>query len=168
MDLLDRLLKHDAWTTRQLLAVSAALDDEQLDREFDIAFRTVRKTLNHLVGNMRCWTDIMIGAKEVRFGPGEGATIDELSRCFEEVSVEFYRLARRVADEGRLNDTYTDHLDDPPMRKTFGGTIVHLTTHSMHHRAQLIHMLRRLGATGVPEGDALSWERLHTGGWERA
>jgi uncharacterized damage-inducible protein DinB len=29
----------------------------------------------------------------------------------------------------------------------------------MHHRAQVLHMLRRLGVSGLPEGDVLSWER---------
>lgn len=28
----------------------------------------------------------------------------------------------------------------------------------MHHRAQIIHMLKRLGVKGVLEGDLLSWE----------
>jgi len=50
-------------------------------------------------------------------------------------------------------------LDDPPAEKTFGGAIAHVLTHSMHHRAQVLHMLRRLGVGDVPEGDVLSWER---------
>jgi hypothetical protein len=29
----------------------------------------------------------------------------------------------------------------------------------MHHRAQLLFMLRRLGVEGVPEGDTLTWEQ---------
>ena len=33
MDLLDRLLGHDAWTTRQLLLLCRGLTDEQLDRQ---------------------------------------------------------------------------------------------------------------------------------------
>ena len=37
MDLLDRLLGHDAWTTGELLVLCGPLTDEQLDRQFDIA-----------------------------------------------------------------------------------------------------------------------------------
>nr|WP_274378933.1 hypothetical protein [Deinococcus cavernae] len=37
-------------------------------------------------------------------------------------------------------------------------------THSMHHRAQLIHMLRHLNVADVPEGDVLSWETEHSKG----
>jgi len=36
LDLLDRLLEHDAWTTRRVLKFAGALGDEQLDQDFDI------------------------------------------------------------------------------------------------------------------------------------
>jgi uncharacterized damage-inducible protein DinB len=29
----------------------------------------------------------------------------------------------------------------------------------MHHRAQVLYMLRQLGLTELPEGDVLSWEQ---------
>src|SRR5437764_14846840 len=59
MDILDRLLGHDVWTTRQLLLRCRELSDEQLDREFDIGHRSVRATLAHIIGNMECWTDLI-------------------------------------------------------------------------------------------------------------
>jgi hypothetical protein len=37
------------------------------------------------------------------------------------------------------------------------NAIVHVITHSMHHRARLLYMLRRLGPANLPEGDVLSW-----------
>jgi uncharacterized damage-inducible protein DinB len=52
VDLLDRLVEHDAWTTRQLLDRCRALADDQLDRRFDIGHRTVRATLQHIIVNM--------------------------------------------------------------------------------------------------------------------
>jgi uncharacterized damage-inducible protein DinB len=33
----------------------------------------------------------------------------------------------------------------------------------MHHRAQLLYLLRRLGVRDLPEGDALSWEEQARG-----
>ncbi len=47
------------------------------------------------------------------------------------------------------------------VEKTFfggGGGITHILTHSMHHRAQVLYMLRRVGVVDLPEGDVLSWE----------
>jgi uncharacterized damage-inducible protein DinB len=68
-------------------------------------------------------------------------------------------VAHDVAKRDGWDETWLDVLDDPPARKTYGGAIAHVITHSMHHRAQLLWMLRHLGVRGLPEGDVLSWER---------
>lgn len=95
-------------------------------------------------------------------------SIETLTRRHEAVCDEFYTFARQASEEDRLDDTFVDHFHDPPARKTFGGCILHLTTRAMHHRAQLLFMLRQLGVADVPEGDALGWERQHRGGWSPA
>ena len=56
-----------------------------------------------------------------------------------------------------------DVLDEPPKQKTFGGTIAHLITHSMHHRAQAMFMLEQLGVRDHIEGDVLDWESFAFG-----
>jgi uncharacterized damage-inducible protein DinB len=66
MDLLDRLLGHDVWTTRQLLTICSELDDEDLDREFDIGHKSIRATLDHIVFNLEVWSSLMAGDRPVR------------------------------------------------------------------------------------------------------
>jgi uncharacterized damage-inducible protein DinB len=156
MDLLDRLLGHDAWTTRELLLRCRALTDAQLDREFDIGPRTVRATLRHIVLNVGVWTDLMAG-KPPRARPIDSG-IDSLLAWHEAAAADLAALARDVAARGAWDETFADTLDVPPMRKPIGGGIAHVITHSMHHRAQVLYMLRRLGLTEVPEGDELTWE----------
>ena len=163
MDLLDRFLGHDAWTTARLLQQSGTLTDEQLDQEFDLGWRTVRATLDHIIDNMETWVDLMNGGP-IRTHPGPAAywlTVAGLSERLTQVSQDLAILARRVQAEGRFDDTWVDFLDEPPCRKTYGGAITHVITHSMHHRAQLIHMLRKHGVQDVIEGDALSWEQQY-------
>lgn len=157
MDLLDRLLGHNSWTTRQLLNLAGTLSNEQLDHEFDIAHRTVRRTFDHIIWNIECWTDLMKG-HGIRPRPAPNPSIAKLSQRHDAASSEFLKFARQIVDQHRLDDTFLDTLDDPPKEKSFGGVIVHLATHGMHHRAQLLYMLRRLGVEGLPEGDVLSWE----------
>jgi uncharacterized damage-inducible protein DinB len=161
MDLLDRLLGHDGWTTRQLLLACQGLTDAQLDRDFDIGHRTVRATLLHVIRNMEVWSDLMSG-RPVRADAGEqpdGRSVAGMTARLECAAADLARLARGVARRGAWNERWVDHLDDPPAEKTYGGGIAHIITHSMHHRAQLLYMLRRLGVRGLPEGDVLSWER---------
>ncbi|MXV18425.1 DinB family protein [Deinococcus xianganensis] len=157
MNLLDRLLGHDVWTTGRLLAQARALSEEQLDQPFELGWRTVRATLEHIVDNMETWTDLMSGVPP-REQPGGPVTLDEVAQGLNVVGPQLAAFARRMQAEGRLDDTWVDVLDVPPRRKTYGGGIAHVITHSMHHRAQLIHMLRALGVPHVEEGGVLGWE----------
>jgi uncharacterized damage-inducible protein DinB len=158
MDLLDRLLGHDAWTTRQLLSLGEPLTDEQLDREFDIAHRSVRATFLHIVRNMEVWTDLMAGKAVRGSAAAKCGSVLELITRLDRAAGDLAALARAVADRGGWDERWIDTLDDPPREKTFGAAIAHIITHSMHHRAQLLYMLRRLGVKSLPEGDVFSWE----------
>jgi uncharacterized damage-inducible protein DinB len=157
LDLLDRLLEHDAWTTRRVFEFAMTLTDEQLDREFDVGHRTVRETARHMIGNIEVWTDLMAG-RRVRQPPIEKQSMDEMQRRFEAAYSDFAQLARGIRDAERFNELYVDVLDQPPQKKSFGGTILHVITHDHMHRAEILHMLERLGIQGLVEGDVLSWE----------
>jgi uncharacterized damage-inducible protein DinB len=155
MDLLDRLLGHDAWTTRQLLQACRALPDELLDREFEIDHRSLRRTFTHIIKNMEIWTDLLY---ERPVQPKSGDSIPELLERLDIASRDFAALAQKVAREQRYDDCFLDVLDNPPQLKSFGGVIGHLITHSMHHRAQVMFLMEQVGLKEHIEGDLLSWE----------
>jgi uncharacterized damage-inducible protein DinB len=157
VDLLDRLLQHDAWTTRQLLLRSQGLADEQLDRRFDIGHGSVRDTFEHIIFNMEVWSNLMAGGEPL---PADRQrSVSAFTRRLERAASDLSQVAREVAARDGWDEMWLDVLDDPPTRKTYGGAIAHVITHSMHHRAQLLWMLRQLGVQSLPEGDVLSWEQ---------
>jgi uncharacterized damage-inducible protein DinB len=169
MDILDRLLGHDAWTTRQLLLVCRTLPDELLDHHFDFGQESLRRTFVHIIHNMEVWTDL-ISQRPVRDQPSpkeQAASVEGLLHRLDTVAPEFATVATARRDQGRFDDFFVDVLDQPPRKTTFGGGIAHLLTHSMHHRAQVLIMLDILGIQHDIEGDALGWERQLHGGWER-
>jgi hypothetical protein len=160
MTLLDRLLGHDAWTTRQMLLLCRDLSNAQLDATFDMSHGTVRKTFLHILRNMEAWTDVMSGRpirpkqddepdqrsvpgmikRPRRGGPrlragGEGGRGPErLGRDLDRPD-----RPRRAREDLRRDDRPpADALDAPPR--------------------QLIFMLRKLGVPEIPEGDLLLWE----------
>jgi uncharacterized damage-inducible protein DinB len=160
MDLLDRLLGHDAWTTRQLLERCQELTDDQLDRPFDIGHGTVRATLLHMIRNVEAWADLMNGEPvRAKLAGSEGRSVAAMKVRMDGAAADLARAARAVAARHAWDERFLDSLDDPPAEKSYGGAIAHAITHSMHHRAQLLYMLRKLGVEGLPEGDVLSWER---------
>ena len=161
MDILDRLLAHDTWTTRQLLLACQSLPDDLLDQEFDIDQGSLRKTFLHIVENMEVWTDLIC---ERPVQERTGSTVPELIERLSIISRDFANVARRIAREQRYDDCFVDTLDDPPRLKTFGGAIGHLLTHSIHHRAQIMFLMERVGLKEHIEGDLLSWES-NSFGW---
>ena len=159
MDLLDRLLDHDRWTTAQLLERCRDLQPEQWIQPFNLGHQTLAATFQHMLGNVRVWTNLM-AARPVQHAPDNTmTTAEDLTVQWQTVYDDFATLARGIADESSWDATYVDVLDNPPRSKTFGGTIAHVITHNMQHRGEIIHILTWLGLTNVPEGDVLSWEQ---------
>ena len=116
MDLLDRLVEHDHWAMAELLALSRSLDEAQLDEPFDIGHRTARATLDHMTFNLGFWTALMAG--QPPDGHRDDRSLAALADRHERYYEAFATVARRVRDEQRLDDTFTDHYDSP---MTFGG-----------------------------------------------
>lgn len=159
MDILERLLGHDAWTTRQLLARSEELSGEQLAQVFDVGHGSLLETWGHLVGNVEVWTDLMSGGPGTSNPLAHPPTVAGLTARYEAAANRFGALARRLAAENRLDDMWTDSLDNPPTQKTYGGAIAHVLTHNHAHRTEILHILERLGLQNLLEGDVLSWEQ---------
>lgn len=160
MDLLDRLLQHDQWTTHQLLLRCRELTPQQLHQYVDIGHETVWDTLDHMLGNIRVWTDLMREQPVRLVSEHQATSIDDLIEQFDVAYTDFAAFAQTIVDQNQLDATYIDVLDKPSARKTFGGTILHVITHNMHHRGEVLHLLKRLGLHDLIEGDVLSWEQL--------
>jgi uncharacterized damage-inducible protein DinB len=93
--------------------------------------------------------------------PREGESISSLTDRLTRAAAALAHVAHAVRACDGWDDRWLDVLDDPPKEKTYGGAIAHVLTHSMHHRAQVLYMLRQLGLTALPEGDVLSWEEQY-------
>lgn len=161
MDILDRLLGHDVWTTQQLLAQCQSLSPAQWDQPFAIDHGSLRQTFVHLIEAMEVWTDLLY-ERPVRTDHASG-TPEQLQQRLTIVAREFAALARTIAREERYDDVFIDVLDQPPVPKTFGGAIAHVITHNMHHRAQVMYIMEQLGLHDHVEGDLLSWESMAFG-----
>ena len=163
MTILDRLLGHDAWTTRQLLLRCRELSEEQTSRPFDIGCGNVRETFNHLILCMEKHTATIAGHPHAQLVSEDASTEGMLARLtvaaknFADCAIEIERTGK--ADEMCINAEQT-------WRGSRGGLTAHLITHSMHHRAQILYMMDRLGLQDVIEGDVPGWEAQARGwGW---
>jgi uncharacterized damage-inducible protein DinB len=154
MDLLDRLLGHDRWTTARLLELGRGLTDAHLDLPFDIGHQTLRATFGHMIYNVAFWTALMAEQPvpaERQSHPSIAALIDQHDRSY----ASFASLARRLQDDQRLDGTFVDHFDE---RQSFGATILHVAWHNAQHRSEALHILARLSVPDLPNGDPQEWE----------
>src|SRR5215216_4517677 len=98
MTILDRLLSHDAWTTRQLLLRCQSLSDEQMHREFDIDNKSLSATLGHLIGAMEFHTDRLLGRT---ISEHEDTSVEGMLLRLTAVAKDFAAFAAKVEREGR-------------------------------------------------------------------
>lgn len=159
MELLDRLLEHDRWATRRLLELSRGLTEAQLDQEFDIGHRTLRVTFEHMIFNVEFWAGLLAGQRaEVQRGE---RSLAGLSARHAQAYADFARVARRVRDEGRLDEVFGEPFPEP---LTYGGGILEIVLHDAEHRGEALHMLARLGVANLPELDHGRWDITRLGG----
>lgn len=148
------LLAHNHWATRNVLDACAKLTDEQLDREFEMGLNTVRATMTHVLGAMRGWGDLLAQREQRDRLESQGPmtpvqmleSLDELGADIL-ASIDSKPLDEQLSGE-RGGKTYTF---------TRGAVLTHVTTHGMHHRAQVINMLRHLGVEPVPPSSVMEW-----------
>lgn len=146
-DPLDVLLKHNAWATRVLLEYCRTLTHEQFHQRFEMGPGSLHNTLTHIIGTMRGWTDLL-ASREVRLRLEEQQrSIDELVTMLDSFDEELQAAAMAHPADEVLEGEFMQR----PYRFTRGAILTHVTTHGMHHRAQVINMLRQLSAADVPD-----------------
>lgn len=162
------LLGHNAWATRHLLESLRPLSDEQLHRKFDIGPGSVHDTLRHIIGAMLRWAD-RIGERELRPSIEDASaaplTITQLLAELDRAEVDLDAAVSRAVETNQLERTIVFKMEDgTEFTFTKAAAIVHVATHGMHHRAQVMNMRRRLGlpSLGV-DLDAVEWELVQNG-----
>jgi uncharacterized damage-inducible protein DinB len=158
-DPLQILLSHDRWATAQLLDVCGKLSGDSFNQQFDIGPGSLHDTLTHIVSAMRTWTETLAGVEP---GPrletdGQRRTPAQLRSLLDEACRELWAEARRRP----LDQSVTRRLrDGRTFSFTRGAVLTHVATHGMHHRAQCLNMLRRLGVTPLPPSNVTEWTWL--------
>ncbi len=180
-DPLDILLAHDAWGTRLLLDHCRPFSREQFHRRFEIGPGSLHDTFTHVVGAIRRWSDRLAGRPlrpalmfiperpDIAYDSAE-RTVEQLIDLHSQAAADIAAIARDVRAGTGLASTIA--LDWPAggaegggmKRYTFtrGAVFVHVCTHGVHHRAQIINMMRHLNVPGLsdklPELDLVDWQ----------
>ncbi|MCA9302534.1 MAG: DinB family protein [Phycisphaerales bacterium] len=147
------LLAHDHWANIKLYASCRSLSEEQFHHPFEMGTGSIHNNLVHNLGAMRGWTDVLNEAeRRPRLEEGRH-TIPEIEALHGKVAAEF----RAAALAKPFDAVLTPSRNGQSYRFTAGGILTHVATHSMHHRAQCLNMLRQLGVVDLPESSVMEW-----------
>lgn len=154
-----RLLSYSDWANRAVLDQAKGLTEAQLDKPFEIGRGTLRKLLLHIYAGEYVWLQRWQEHADTPWiDETEPASVASILERFEAAWTEreaFFegldpeRLERPVRYRDSLGDYFQARLGDMLMQ----GIV-----HSVHHRAQAVNVLRRLGAA-PPELDYMMWMR---------
>lgn len=141
----------DAANTR-ILDAAAPLADDALDTKFDMGPGSLRRTLLHIDAGERTWlARWMLGRDGAVAEPkwpdeSQRTPVREIAASLRKTAAERDAFVRTLtgADLAR-EQTYRDSKGSL-FRATLGDMITQSIVHSIHHRAQAVNMLRRLGA----------------------
>lgn len=154
-DAIEILLRHDRWASGQMLSACEGLTQEQLHRTFEMGLGSVHGTIVHVIGAIQAWTDVLAG----RAGR---PWIDQSPRSIKVLRGEFessWEDLWAVKGLGPLDEALTRERQGKTYRYTRAEILCHVATHGVHHRAQLLNMLRQLGVSPLPQSSVIEWVR---------
>jgi uncharacterized damage-inducible protein DinB len=176
-DVVQVLIKSDAWGTGLILDQCEKLSRDQLHQRFDIGLGSLHDTLAHVISTMRRWTDrlagrtprpVLLAIPDLPHLGGETRDIPvaEMRTLLADAEKDLLAVAASLKDLSKPVVVQWPGPDGKPQTYTFtsGAILAHVTTHGYHHRAQCLNMLRRLGAPvpgvapGTPEPSAVDWQ----------
>jgi len=156
-NLLDIQLEHDQWATRQIILACEKLSPDQFAQKFDIGPGSLQATVTHMLGAMQTWIDTL---NQRTLGPrvdqaGSTYSAAQLLKLSDEIHGEFKTVARKHP----LDQIVKRSREGKEYSFLRAAVITHVTTHGMHHRAQCLNMLRRLGMNPLPMSSVAEWSR---------
>ena len=158
---LRELFEHGAWARDQILAAASTLSDEQLDRSFEIGPGSFRRTLWHIVEAERLWNARCRGEPSGSDADPRHKTTAEIGAAWREQATARCEMLARESSAGTLTRIVQyKNMKGQEFRQPLDELMLHVANHATHHRAQLLNMLRRLGAGSIKPGlDFIFWKR---------
>lgn len=158
------LYAYDRWADRRILEAAAALGDEELNRDLDSSFPSVRATLAHILGSEWIWLSRWRGHSPTGLPDSwDLATLDALRERWEEVEEEQRAFVEELDDDDLPRIVSYRTTDGTPHHHPLGILLRHVVNHSSYHRGQITTMLRQLGAEPVST-DLIRYHREREGG----
>ncbi len=151
-------LNYHEWAGARLLDAAAQLSDEELDRDFGTADKSVVGTLGHVFAADRIWFERVQGAVK-------STRLDDFERTLAYLRVEWPAVLERwkewgaaLTEEGALRELSYVDLKGNAWKSPLWQVVLHVVNHGTHHRGAVSGFLRSMGKT-PPVLDLMAYYR---------
>ncbi len=148
---LREMYAYNRWANDKTLGIADGLSAEQLDRPFEMGLGSIRNTLHHIWAAERVWLDRWtVGGVPKFIFPEAGLPIAELRERYHATMTERgdFLAAKSEADLAKPL-TFTN-IKGETYSLPLAGQMLHVANHGIHHRAQIVNMVRHVGGP-VPQ-----------------
>jgi uncharacterized damage-inducible protein DinB len=146
-DVLRTHLDYTAWAGRRLVQAAGTLTEEELNRDFGTADRSVLGTLAHLYGSDRLWLSRLSGSPHPGFVTDADRRLSTLQNDWPVLDARWRDWAARLtAASADSLVSYTD-LKGRHWTQPLWQLVLHVVNHGTHHRGQVSGFLRSMGHT---------------------
>ncbi len=165
LDVIRRLHQHRMWVNAQLLSAAETLSNDDLQRTFAIGQGTLWRSLVHMYAAEWVWL-ATLGGDEAPVLPGDRAddlpgnqqgegglkSLAELRSSWEQLDDRWRAYLAQLA-ESELNESVfkVSSLQRARFSTKRLDILLHVCTHAHYTAAQVMNMLRQVGAASLPD-----------------
>ena len=165
IDLIRRLHEHRTWVNRNLQKAAERLTVEQLHQPCAIGQGSIWKSLTHLYGGEFAWLDALLGNPssvapgDVRgklpgnqLGPNPFPSLPDLLRAWQVLDTQ-WEIYLALLQPATLDDLVerTSSSTGETFSTRRSDVLLHVCTHAHYTAAQVVNMLRQVGASPLPD-----------------
>ena len=147
-DILRTHIHYTAWASQRLLQAAAQLSDEEVNRDFGTADRSVLGALTHVSRADRSWLARVKGDPRPQF-PSE-TSLATLQVEWPALHEQWNLWALGLTDQSALTEIVYQDLKGHTWKQPVWQLVLHLINHGTHHRGQVSGFLRAMGHTPPP------------------
>jgi uncharacterized damage-inducible protein DinB len=154
-ELLLQMAKYNLWANKRIIELMLKLDDEQLDKEIESSFPSVRDSALHIWGAEFLWLQRLQLTEQPVYMPYIfKGSFEEACADWQLVSQAFIDFTGRQYDDKAFEHVVQYYNSE---KKSFKNPVFeilqHVFNHSTYHRGQLVTMLRQSGVHKIPATD---------------
>ncbi|REK17997.1 MAG: DUF664 domain-containing protein [Planctomycetota bacterium] len=164
IDLMQRLQAHRAWVNHKLLAAAEPLSTEALRKELPIGQGSIWKSLLHLYAAEFVWLGALEGDEDPltpgdvrgklpgnQAGEGAIGSLNELRAKWGELDARWTKYLASLSETDLDQTVFKVSSRGGRFGTRCSDILLHVCTHAHYTTAQVINMLRQVGATELPD-----------------